>query len=137
VTENLDLVRSIYAKLNDAYATGNVEAWELAAFSHPNVVLRPSGMFPETGEYHGHDGVRKFTENQAQAFAWMRVEPHEYIEAGHRIVVPIRVGGKARHTGIETTFDVVHVWTLSSGKVSEIAMFRTRAEAFRAIGLEE
>jgi uncharacterized protein len=135
MSENLDLVRSIYSALNNGYASGNYTT--AAAFSHPDIVLRTSGMFPETGEYRGYDAVRRFTENQAQAFESMYVEPREYIEAGHRVVVPIRFGGKARTTGIRASFDVVHVWTIRDGKVSELAIYRDRGDALKFAGLKE
>src|SRR5436309_2420282 len=108
MSESLDLVRSIYAALNEAYRTGEYATADLATYAHPDVVLRPSGMFPESGDYHGYDALRQFSENQAQAFESMGVEPSEFIEAGDRVVVPIRFGGKARHTGIEAMFEVVH-----------------------------
>jgi|SRR5438874_9517924 len=132
MSENLDLVRSIYAALNDAYRTGEYAAQDVAAFAHPHVVLRTSGMFPESGEYYGHDALRQFALNQAQAFESMAVKPLEYIDVGARIVVPVHFGGKARHTGIDATFEVVHVWTFRDGKVSELAMFRSRDEALQA-----
>jgi ketosteroid isomerase-like protein len=130
VSENLDLVRAIYAALNDAYRTGAYD--DPVEFVHPDVVLRTSGMFPESGEYHGRAGVRQFTENQAQAFESMAVEPQEYLEFGDRVVVPVRFGGRARHTGIDTFFEVVHVWLLRDGKVAELVMHRSREEAIRS-----
>ncbi len=138
MSESLNLVRSIYAALNDAYRGGEYGGADtMAAFAHPDVTLRTSGMFPESGEYRGYDGLREFAENQALAFQSMSVEPREYIEAGQRVVVPLRFGGKARHTGIETTFDIVHVWTIREKRVSELAMYRSREQALKAVGLKE
>jgi hypothetical protein len=42
-------------------------------------------MFPESGEYHGFDGLRRFTENQAEAFEEISVEPTEFIDAGQHV----------------------------------------------------
>jgi len=42
VSANLDLVRSIDAALNDAYRSGTDDAADVAAFAHPDVVLRAS-----------------------------------------------------------------------------------------------
>jgi ketosteroid isomerase-like protein len=122
MSENVELVRSIYARLNEAYATGEYAAADIATFSHPDVVLRTSGLFPESGEYRAHDALREFAESQAQAFQSMSVEPREYVDRGRRVVVPVTFGGKGRHTGIDATFEVVHVWTVTGGKVSELAM---------------
>ena len=94
-------------------------------------------MFPETGEYHGYAGLREFTTNQAEAFEQMWVQPAEFIDAEDRVVVPLRFGGKARHTGIEAAFSVVHVWTIRDRRVSRLDMYRGREEALQAVGLEE
>jgi ketosteroid isomerase-like protein len=94
-------------------------------------------MFPESGEYRGYDGLRQFTMNQAEAFEQMSVQPAEFVDAGDRVVVPVRFGGKARHTGIETTFSVVHVWTIRDGKVSGLDMYQSREDALQAVGLSE
>jgi hypothetical protein len=79
MSENLYLVRSIYVALNDAYRTGDCASPDTAAFASPDDVLRTSGAFPESGEYHGHDALRQFAANQAQAFESMAVEPLEYV----------------------------------------------------------
>ena len=134
--ENVGVARSAYAALNEAYRSGEF-AGSLDAFSHPDIVLRTSGMFPETGEYRGREGVRSFTTNQAEAFEEMWIEPLEFIEAGERVVVPVRFGGKTRHTGIPAEFSVVHVLTIHEGKVRGIEMFRTKPEALEAAGLSE
>src|SRR5204863_8510593 len=101
--ENVELVRRSYDVINDAYKTGDYLR-PIEEVCHPDVVLRTSGMFPESGEYHGYAGLREFTRNQAEAFEQMSVQPAEFVDAGDQIVVPVRFGGKARHTGIETMF---------------------------------
>jgi ketosteroid isomerase-like protein len=136
--ENVAVVERSLAALNDAYRTGAYTDPQLfEAFCHPDVTLRTSGMFPESGEYHGFDGLRRFTQNQAEAFEEMSVKPVEFIDAGEHVVVPIRFGGTARHTGIDATFSVTHVWTVRDGKVARIDFYTTRAEALEAVGLEE
>jgi len=94
-------------------------------------------MFPESGDYEGYEGLRAFTMNQAEALEEMWVAPAEFIDAGNRVVVPVRFGGKARHTGIEATFSVIHVWTMRGGRVSRIDMHRSRADALKAVGRDE
>ncbi len=136
--ENVAVVQRAFAALNDAYRTGNYTGTRpFETFCHPDVTLRTSGMFPESGEYHGFDGLRRFTENQAEAFEEMSVKPIEFIDAGEHVVVPIRFGGTARHTGIDATFSVTHVWTVRARKVACIDFYATRDEALKAVGLEE
>ena len=134
--ENVELVKRCYEALNEAYRSGQYGGW-IEGFAHPDVRLRTSGMFPESGEYCGYQEVRRFAENQAEAFEEMFVRPLELIDAGARVVVPISLGGKARHTGISATFTVAHAWAIRDGKVAAIDMYQQRSEALQAVGLEE
>jgi uncharacterized protein len=138
--ENVDLARRSYSVLNDAYESGDVtrllplaeEAWD------PDIVLTTTGrLFPESGEWRGHEGLLRFTAAQMEAFSQMWVEPQEYIDAGDRLVVPVRLGGQARHTGIAMEFSVVHVLAFRNGKATRLDVFLTKDEALEAVGLSE
>ena len=69
-----------------------------------------------------------------EAFREMWIEPEEFIDAGDKLVVPVRFGGQARHTGIELEFTFVHVWTMRDGKSIRMDVFETRREALEAVG---
>jgi ketosteroid isomerase-like protein len=62
------------------------------------------------------------------------VKPQEYIDAGDHVVVPIRFGGRARHSGLEVAFEVVHVLTSRDGKWTRVDMYQTKVEALAAVG---
>ena len=53
--ENVELVKRCYEALNEAYWSGEYGGW-IEGFAHPDVRLRTSGMFPESGEYCGYQG---------------------------------------------------------------------------------
>ena len=91
--ENVALARRGYAALNAAYESGEVndllpildEIWE------PDVVLKGTGSVLAGGEeWHGHDGMLRFTASQMEAFQQMSLEPLEFIDAGDQLVVPVR-----------------------------------------------
>ena len=65
----------------------------------------------------------------------MSLEPKEFIDAGDMVVVPLQFGGRARYTGIEVKFAVVHVVTIRDGKVARLDIHLNRAEALEAAGL--
>jgi ketosteroid isomerase-like protein len=133
--ENVELARRGYAALNEAYKTGDFLP-ALNAFCDPQIVLKPSGILPESSEMHGHQGILQFAAVQTQAFDGFWVEPKEYIDAGDRVVVPVRIGGRASYTGIEVEFGVVHVLTVRDRKWTRVDMYRSKAEALKAVGLE-
>jgi|SRR5208283_3090630 len=104
--------RLTFAALNDAFKAGDLRPF-LTEFCDRQIVLKPAGIFPETAEtrgqdaeMRGHDGMLRFATMQAEAFDEFHVEPLEYIDAGDRVVVPLRFGGRARHTGLDVEFDL-------------------------------
>jgi ketosteroid isomerase-like protein len=48
-----------------------------------------------------------------------------------------RMRGTGRASGVRVEADSVTVWMLRDGKVSQIKLYQTRAEALTAVGLEE
>lgn len=86
---------------------------------------------------HGHDGIARFLANQMDAFEELRIEPLEFVDAGDRVVVPVRFGGRARYTGMEVVFAVVHVVTVRDGRSARTDMFREVDQALDAVGLRE
>ena len=135
--ENVEFVQRGYAALSQMLSSGEVDRSLIESLWTPDCVLRPSGLLPESAEMRGHEGIARFTSNQMEAFDELRVEPLEFIDAGERVVVPIRFGGKARFTGMEIAFAVVHVVTVRDGKVARTDMFREKADALQAVGLQE
>ena len=134
--ENVELARRGYEALNEALRTGIFQE-AIDAFCDPDIVLVPSGILPESTEMHGHDGMRLFLDVQTEAFEDFFVEPQTFIDAGPQIVVPVRFGGRARHTGLDVTFEVVHVLTARDGKWTRIDVYPSEAEALKAVGLED
>ena len=116
---DIEHARGGYALLNEAYAAGDVEVFRphLEQWFDPDVVFVPAGILPESGSAHGIEGVLRFTAEQMKAFAdrSMWLQPLEYIDAGDRIVVPYRFGGKARHTGLNVEWEFAHVFTQRHG----------------------
>ncbi len=133
--ESVEFVRRGYAAMSEMLVRREVDRSLIEETWTPDCVLRPAGILPESSEMHGHDGIAKFIENQMEAFDELEVEAKEFIDAGDRVVVPIRFGGKARYTGMDVGFDVVHVVSVRDGKVARTDMYREKAEALEAVGL--
>ena len=134
--ENVELARRGYETLNEAYKTGNFQD-VVEGFCDPDIVLTPSGILPESSQMQGHDGMVRFATLQTEAFDDFRVEPQAFIDAGDRVVVPVRLGGRAHHSGLDVTFEVVHVLTALDGKWTRIDIYANKSEALEAVGLSE
>jgi ketosteroid isomerase-like protein len=137
--ENVEIVREFYTALNAAYKGGDVSdlARAIEQGSDVDFVVTASGRFPETGEWRGPEGAFRLVTEQMEAFTEMWLKPEEYIDAGDQVVVPIRFGGHARHTGIDVEFPTVHVITFRNGKATRLEMYPSKAEALEAAGLSE
>jgi ketosteroid isomerase-like protein len=137
--ENVEHTRRGYVLLSDALRAADLSRLRRLVEDRfdPEVVFVPAGVFPESDEVHGRDGALRFLAVQMEAFEAMWREPQGFIDAGDRVVVPVRLGGRARHTGIDLEFERVHVWTHRSGKALRLEMYASKAEALEAAGLSE
>lgn len=137
--ENVENAKRGYVLVSDAVTSGDwdpVRRYVEERFD-PEVVLKPSGLLPETDDMHGHDGAVRFLAAQGEAFDALRFEPRGFLDAGDRLLVTISVCGRARRSGIEIQFDRSHVFTYRDGKVLRMEVYANRADALDAVGLRE
>jgi ketosteroid isomerase-like protein len=128
---NLEILREGYLALN----RGDVEA--LIALADPNVEYDMSRRTFDAAVYHGHDGVRKGLSLIADQWETLRFEPQDFIVAGDDVVVPVRLVGVGKQSGVETTANAAHVWSFRNRKIVRQATFQTLGEALEAVGLRE
>jgi ketosteroid isomerase-like protein len=91
---------------------------------------------PDAGVYVGHDAVRRLWTDLTEPFERTRMVPDEFIPHGEYVVVPItsRMTGR---DGIELEAKSATVTTLRDGRMVRWTMYQDRAEALKAVGLEE
>ena len=137
--ENLEHARQGYAMLSDAVTSGDLRLLRRLVEERfdPAVVLKPAGVMPESQEVYGHEGALRYVATQMEVLEAMRVEPQEFIDAGDRVVVPVRIHSRARHTGIDLETDRIHVLTYRGGKVARWEIYATKTDALEAVGLSE
>jgi ketosteroid isomerase-like protein len=68
--------------------------------------------------------------------ASVRIEPHEFVEAGDLVVVPVTMQVK-RRDGIEAAARIAAVFTIRDGAIERVATHQERREALEAVGLSE
>jgi ketosteroid isomerase-like protein len=125
-----DLVRRGY----EAFNRGGAEA--ILEFLEPDVEWHMWAQFTRDGRvYHGYEGVREvlgiFEENLDQ----FRADPHEYIEVGDRVVVPVRLHGRRKGTDSEEAFELVAVWSLRDERIAyRLDLYERLDEALEAAG---
>ena len=82
------------------------------------------------------DQLRRVVEEFAESWESVRIEPHEFIEAGDLVVVPWTLHVKGRE-GIETVARATFVWTIRDRAIERASMYQERQEALEALGLSE
>jgi ketosteroid isomerase-like protein len=135
--ENVAHAKQGYGLLADAVASGDIGSLEhlFEERVDRDVVLRPAGVFPESAEVRGRTDALKFLTGQREAFESWWFEPLGFIDVGDMVIVRVRVGGRARHTGIALEFERAHVLTSRNGKVARFEIYASETEAFEAVGL--
>ncbi|HEX9482156.1 MAG TPA: nuclear transport factor 2 family protein [Solirubrobacteraceae bacterium] len=103
----------------------NIE-WDISAY--------PVEGFPERGS-----GRKEFVAYVTQYWSvWndYSQDVKEMIDAGKDVVVVLHEHARLRHSDADLERDVATVWTIENGLRVRFRAFGSRAEALRAVGLE-
>jgi ketosteroid isomerase-like protein len=132
VSENLDLVRSIYAD------------WERGDFSHgewadPDIEwVNVEG--PTPGRSTGLDGIAAAFRQWATAWEDFRIEADELVEVdADSVLVFVHYSGRGKRSGIEVgelPSKTAAVFNLRGGKVTSYVVYQDRERALADLGLE-
>jgi len=122
--DNVEIVRRGYR----AFAEGGVEA--ILQFIDPEIEWHMSAAFTdEPHVFRGHDGVREVFRFFNDFIEELGADPHEFIEAGDRVIVPVRMHGRLRETGQPVAYELVQVWLGRDGKAIRLVTFPDRETA--------
>ena len=131
MSENLDLVRSIYAD------------WERGDFSrvewaHPEIEFGFADG-PEPGHWTGRDEMSHHYAGWLRGFQGFRAEPEQYIVADrNRILVFVENSGRGRTSGVEfEQHTVANYFEIHEGRVTRLILYWDRDRALADLGLEE
>jgi ketosteroid isomerase-like protein len=128
--ENVEVVRAAI----DAYNRGDLDA--VLKEASPDLEIDLSrAVGPQHGVFR-LDQIERFADEFSEAWESVRLEPHEFIEAGDHVVVPWTVHVEGRD-GIEVRSRVAWVFTFRGGRVQRACMYQDRQGALEAVGLSE
>jgi ketosteroid isomerase-like protein len=128
--ENVDLVRRWF----DGLARGELSP-ELC---DPELRIENVAEFPITGPYHGHEGLRRWWQDVAEAFEEMRFEVEKLFDVDEERVLSVqRIVGRFRLTGIEVDTPWASVLWVKNGKLARAVGYASQRRAFKAAGLSE
>jgi len=116
--ENVEIVRRGYKAFREAGVEGILE------FLHPDIEWHMSAAFThEPRVYRGHDGVREVFRFFNEWIDELGADPHEFIDSGDRVIVPVRMHGRLRASGDPVAYELVQVWTGRDGKAIKLVTY--------------
>jgi ketosteroid isomerase-like protein len=124
--ENARFVRQFFEDVNKR----DVDAL-LARLTPEFEMTVPAVMGVEPRTYRGPEGFRRWFDSFVEVME-IRVESHDFIAVGDRVVAPHTLHARGRETGIDTEQYTVHVWHLRDGKAEMLEVFATLDEALEA-----
>jgi uncharacterized protein len=83
--------------------------------------------------YRGHGGLRRWYEEANEEWDELRIEPHEFREAGDRLAVFLKAIGRGSGSHVEVEAELVHVAEFRNGKVTRLEGFGDREQALKAL----
>jgi ketosteroid isomerase-like protein len=128
--ENVETVQAAI----DAFNKGDADGMFKNAAPHAECDLSRA-VGPEVGVYDLR-GMRLLFERFGEEWEQLRIEPHEFIEAGEHVAVPWTMHGRGR-SGVDVQTRVTWVWTIQDRTVTRICMYQTRQDALEAMGLAD
>ena len=129
--ENVEFVRAQYERWNARDFEGWIEAFDPEVEYLSSVAASLDGG----GEYHGHEGLRRFVREYFEGWEHFQLEPTEYLETGPKVATMMRAVARGRGSGAQVDREFAHVWTFRDGRPIRHESFATREEALRAAGL--
>jgi ketosteroid isomerase-like protein len=129
--ENVELVKAAFVSLSNSDLPAFLEALDAEVEWQD----REDALDPAV--FRGHEGIRRLVGGVARSFTDWTTEATDFIEAGERVVVPVRHTGTGRASGIPVDEHEVYVCTVADRKIVEVREYKDLSEALQAVGLED
>jgi hypothetical protein len=92
---------------------------------------------PDSEIHRGIEAIRRHYASWLEAYPDLRVEPVEVKDNGEHVFVWVHCSGRGGGSGVPIDMELAHVFTMREGKVMRLVEYTDRAEALRAVGLQE
>jgi ketosteroid isomerase-like protein len=135
--QNVEWARKRYEALRLAVRAGDFDGF-VRDYVHPDVEWVPLPGSPDSlAVQHGHAAMKARFAAMLEAIDEPQIEAQEFIDAGVQTVVAVRVSGRGKASGAEVDGRLFHVVTEDHDKLVRVEWYTSRAEALKAVGLEE
>jgi ketosteroid isomerase-like protein len=90
---------------------------------------------PDAGEYRGHAGYRRWLEDWAGAWSEFALVPEDFIGAGERVLVVLRLKARGRSSGVAVEREDAMLVLLRAGMAVRLDYFNNKQQAFEQAGI--
>jgi ketosteroid isomerase-like protein len=130
--ENVEIVADTIAAFNQGDLDAASDYWT------DDLDYRAAQGAPDDpGPIHGKEAMRTYVQDWLDTFDDFRGEVIELIDAGDDVIVVMRIGGRAKLSGVETDLAFAAIYTIRDGKIARGREYWTREQALEAAGLRE
>jgi ketosteroid isomerase-like protein len=124
----------LHRRLIEAYNARDTEAF--IALCDPQIEVHSVFAAPGGTDYRGHDGVRRWHQDLAEAWAGgFRVEPEAFFDFGDDTLMFGVLHGREPQSGVEVEMPNAQVVTLRDGLVTYLKVYMHREDALRDLGV--
>jgi ketosteroid isomerase-like protein len=92
---------------------------------------------PDHAVHRGIDAIRKQYQSWIEAYPDLHVEPVEIRANGDLVFVWARLTGQGANSRVAMEMELAQVVTIEAGKTRRVQEYFDRAEALKAVGLED
>jgi ketosteroid isomerase-like protein len=87
--------------------------------------------------FYGPEGLARAVRDMTEVFADFRLDPERFFDLGDRILVFVRLRGRARESGVPIDVPYTHVATFRGSQITRWQAYSRRRDALEAEGLRE
>jgi ketosteroid isomerase-like protein len=130
--DNVETTRAAYALLNQE---DTASLWDVLS---PAFTMDFSRRLIDPGVFRGRAEVQAFWDRADETWeqGTFGVQPEQLIDAGDKVLVSVKVGGKGKTSGVEVETLVWLVWVFQDGVPLGLTYFgEDRGAAFEEAGL--
>jgi len=122
-------------RLRRLYRTRTFE--EFAESLHPDAEMHQAREVPDADDYFGRQEFVRGTRRWLEEWDDFRFLVESATDLGERVLMRVRVSGRARASGVPLDRTVFHLWTFRDAMPWRLRVFFSEAPAFEAAGLSE
>lgn len=131
-TENVEIVREALGLIGARQGEPDPRLVQLMS---PEVKLDFSRRQVNPDVYEGHAGALRALRDTDEIWEYFRVTPEQLIDAGDAVFVTETMRARGKGSGVETTSQIMSVWTVRDGRITQVTWYYDRQEALKAAGL--